>query len=629
MANNNCACGLHDDDHGHEHENGGREVPAWIPWTLLGISAVCLVVMFFLPENGTAALILGIVASLLAGGKLFWRSIRALLKLRLDEGIMMVVAVPACFALGDYREAVAIALFFALGQQLEEIASERSRKAITALSDLRPDQAHRSKDGVITATVPAEDVQIGEEITVQPFERVPLDGVVLAGSSSVDTSSMTGESAAREVEPGDALLSGFVNGSGRLTMQTTELAKDSAASRLIDLAEHAATQKGSSERFLQRFAKIYTPTVMLLGLLLAVVPSLITGDWAVWVPRGLLFLVSACPCAIVLSVPLGFFAAIGGSAKRGVLVKGGRYVELLAKAEIAVFDKTGTLTTDQFRITEIFAAEGATQDDVLRTAAIAEQSSAHPFAKAILAAAPESEETPLDQLEELPGGGIAAVADGKEILCGSRRMLEARGVDCSALPPAQVLVSVDGRALGSIRCESALHEDAPEAIAQLRALGVKKCVLLTGDEPVAAQHAADQCGLDEVHAALLPEDKLTHLAQLQQNGSVFYVGDGVNDAPVLAQADVGVAMGFGAQAAAEAADAVIMGSSLKPLAHARALFQKTLRITRANIVFSLAVKAVVIAIGLLMPVTPVWLAVVADVGVMVLAVANAARLLKK
>ena len=598
---------------------------AWLPWLLFGLAALCLLVMFFLPEAGLPGLILGLAACLLAGWRVFRGTLRSLFRLKFNEGMMMLVATAACFALGDYREAAAIALFFALGQQLEGVASARSRRAIEALSALRPDEAHRSVNGRITGTVPAEAIEIGDEIIVLPFERVPLDGLVLAGNSSVDTSSLTGESVSRETGPGDALLSGFVNGGGSLTMRATALAKDSAASRLLALAEHAARQKSGGERFLQRFAKLYTPVVMALGALLAAVPSLITGDWALWVPRGLLFLVSACPCAVVLSVPLGFFAAIGGAARRGVLVKGGRYVEILAKAETAVFDKTGTLTTADFRITEIFPCDGVTLDELLLAATTAEQCSAHPFAKAILRAAFQPAITP-ERIEELPGGGVIVKAGGKEILCGSRRMLESRGVDLADLPAAQVYVAQDGRALGAIRCESAVHDEAPQAIAMLRGLGVRKIAMLTGDAEPAARHAAEQCNLDEVHAALLPEDKLARLNELKQNGSVFYVGDGVNDAPVLALADAGVAMGYGAQAACEAADAVVMGNSLLPLARARALFQKTLRVTKANVAFALAIKALVIAVGLLLPVTPVWLAVFADVGVLVITVANAGRL---
>jgi len=589
------------------------------------MAGLCLAVLFFLPEDGLPGLALGLAACLLAGWKVLRNALRALFKLKFNEGVMMLVAVAACFALGDAREAAAIALFFALGQQLEGLASLRSRRAVEALSALRPDEAHRSVNGQVIGTVPAEEIAIGEEIVVLPFERVPLDGVVLAGNSGVDTSSMTGESVARETGPGDALLSGFVNGGGSLTMRATALARDSAASRLLDLARHAARQKSGGERFLLRFAKIYTPAAMGLGALIAIVPSLVTGDWAAWVPKGLLFLVSACPCAIVLSVPLGFFAAIGGAARRGVLVKGGRYVEILAKAEIAVFDKTGTLTTSNFEITEIFTCEGITQDELLGTAALAEQGSAHPFAKAILAATQKPAIAP-ERMEEFPGGGVIVQAGGREILCGSRRLLASHGVDLGDLPAAQVYVAENGRALGAICCESAVHREAPQAVAMLRDLGIKKCAMLTGDAELAARHVSEQCNLDETYAALLPEDKLARLQELMRGGALFYVGDGVNDAPVLALAHAGVAMGFGAQAACEAADAVVMGNSLLPLARARALFQKTLRVTKANVAFALAIKALVIAVGLLLPVTPVWLAVFADVGVLVITVANAGRL---
>ena len=625
------ACGCGSCDAPHNHSDAARHPSTegnWrlrLPWFLFGMAGACLIVMFFLSEDSLPGLILGLAACLLAGWRVFRNALRALLKFNFNEGLMMLVAVAACFALGDVREAVAISLFFALGQRLEGLAGARSRRAIEALSALRPDEAHRSMNGQITETVPAGDIEVGDEFTVLPFERVPLDGVVLAGTSGVDTSSMTGESVARETGPGDALLSGFVNGGGSLTMRATALARDSAASRLLALAERAARQKSGGERFLLRFAKLYTPVVMALGALLAVVPSLITGDWAAWVPRGLLFLVSACPCAVVLSVPLGFFAAIGGAARRGVLVKGGRYMELLARAEIAVFDKTGTLTTSDFKLTEIIPSGSVTQEELLRAAAIAEQHASHPFAKAILNASPKADAGP-EYVEELPGGGVIATAGGRTILCGSRRMLESRGIDLAGLPAAQVYVAQDGRALGAIRCESAVHPEAPQAIAMLRESGVKKCAMLTGDAAPAAKHAAEQCNLDEAHAALLPEDKLARLQELKKGGTVFYVGDGVNDAPVLALADAGVAMGYGAQAACEAADAVVMGNSLLPLARARALFKKALRVTRANVIFALSLKALVIAVGLLLPVTPVWLAVFADVGVLVITVANAGRL---
>ncbi|MDR2686293.1 MAG: HAD-IC family P-type ATPase, partial [Oscillospiraceae bacterium] len=368
-----CACGHCETE---APSPRGKQAPARLPWLLLGLAAACLIAMFFLPGEGAPGLALGLAACLLAGWKIVWDTLRALFRLKFDEGVMMLVAVAACFALGDYREAAAIALFFALGQRMEGLASARSRGAVEALSALRPDQAHRSVNGRITGTVPAGAVGIGEEFTVLPFERVPLDGVVLAGNSSVDTSSLTGESAARETGPGDALLGGFVNGGGSLAVRATALAKDSAASRLLALAEHAALRKSGGERFLLRFAKIYTPAVMALGALLAVAPPLFTGDWAAWVPRGLLFLVSACPCAVVLSVPLGFFAAIGGAARRGVLVKGGRTVELLAGAEIAAFDKTGTITMVEFKVTEVLPRDGISRERLLAAAAVAEQSSA-------------------------------------------------------------------------------------------------------------------------------------------------------------------------------------------------------------------------------------------------------------
>ena len=600
---------------------------AWLPWLLLALAALCLGAMFLpgLDSRGWQ-LGLGLAASLLAGWRGIWNALRALARFKFNEGVLMLVAVAACFALGDFREAAAIALFFALGEQLEALASRRSRHSIAALAEIRPDTATLRGPSGEVLRVPAESVAVGSEVQLLPHERAALDGVVLTGASAVDTSALTGESLPREVGAGDTVLSGTVNGTGTLTLRTTARSGASAAARVLEMVEEAARRKGGSERFLARFAKAYTPIVMCAGLAMALIPGWITGDWAAWIKRGLAVLISACPCAIVLSVPLSFFAAIGGAARLGVLVKGGRYVEELSRVNVAAFDKTGTLTTDRFRLAEALPAGEWSREELLEYAAAAERYSAHPLAKAIREAGGDVEESRLLDVVEMPGGGVSAEYRGRRVLCGGRRLMEEHGVDANTIPDAQVYVAVTGALAGALRMESELHPDAPQALAELRSLGVRRLALLTGDGEAAARQAAERCGIEEVHAALLPEGKLAALERLKAAGRVLYVGDGINDAPVLALADVGVAMGLGAQAACEAADVILAGGSLAPLARARKLFRASQRVIRANVAFALAVKLAVIALNMAIPGGLIWLAVFADVGVLVLTVLNAMRL---
>jgi Cd2+/Zn2+-exporting ATPase len=599
----------------------------WLPWFLLGIAALGLGLLFligeeaFLPQLGVS-----LTAVLLAGHRGFWAALKALCRGKLNEGILMLIAVAACFALGDFKEAAAIALFFSLGEQLEEFASRRSRKSIAALAGIKAETALLQQDGALTE-LPVDQIAVGSVLLVRPHERVPLDGALVSGQCAADTAALTGESLPKEILPGEALLSGYINGSAAITMRTTALAKDSAVSRLLRMVEEATQHKGESERFLTRFAKYYTPVVMLLGALLALVPSLITGDWALWVPRGLVFLVSACPCAIVLSVPLGFFAAIGGAAKQGVLVKGSKYLEAMQRAEIAVFDKTGTLTTEQFLISEILPAAGWEAQPLLALAAALERFSSHPLGKAIAAASGDTAAWEVRELQEQPGGGVMALVRGQVVLCGSARMLAAQGVAMEQAPPAQVHLALAGEYIGAIRLESELLPDAAAVLARLKKQGFQKLVMLTGDTGEAARRVAAQCGIEEVHAGLLPGEKLAQLERLKWQGTVVYVGDGINDAPVLAAADCGVAIGNGAQAASEAADMVLLGTHLRPLLRARQIAIKAVRILRANVAFALTVKLLVILLGMVLRTPPIWLAVFADVGVMALTVLNASRLL--
>ncbi len=608
-------------------ENHATSERAWLPWLLLALAALCLAAMF-LPALAALPwqIALGLAAALLAGWRGFWNALRALAQGKFNEGVLMLIAVAACFALRDFHEAAAIALFFALGEQLEAVAAGRSRRSIAALAEIRPDSATvRGGKGEVLR-VPADSVPVGSEVLLLPHERAALDAIVLAGESTLDTSALTGESLPREVGAGDTVLSGFVNGGGTLTLRTTARSGASAAARVLEMVEEATRRKGSSERFLARFAKYYTPIVVCMGLAVALIPGMITGDWDSWIKRGLAVLISACPCAIVLSVPLSFFSAIGGAARQGVLVKGGRYVEELSRVTVAAFDKTGTLTTDRFRLAEALPTAGWSHEGLLEHAAAAERYSAHPLAKAIREAGGVVEESELSDVREIPGGGVSAVYRGRQVLCGGRRLMEEHGITTETLPGAQVFIAVDGVYAGALRLESELHPDAPRALAELKALGIRRLALLTGDESAAARQAAELCGIDEVHAGLLPEGKLAALERLKKEGRVLYVGDGINDAPVLALADVGIAMGSGAQAAGEAADMLLMGNSLLPLVGARKRFTATQRVIRANVGFALIVKGAVIALNMVVPGGLIWLAVFADVGVLILTVLNAMRL---
>ncbi|MDR2525535.1 MAG: cadmium-translocating P-type ATPase [Oscillospiraceae bacterium] len=623
------ACGAGDCCCGHENTRGAEAKRAWLPWAALGLAIACAGLLFVPIWSAPLQFALALASALLAGARNAWNALRALLHRKITDGLLMFIAVTVCFILGDFHEAAAIACFMALGEQLEDLATRRSRKTIAALAEIAPDTASvRGMDGALR-TVPASGIGVGATVVVPPFTRVALDCVVLQGESTMDTSAITGESIPREIGKGDRLLSGFINGGGTLTAQTTARSADSAAARVLAMVEDAAKNKGSGERFMNRFAKIYVPVLLGLGAAVALVPSVITGDWTIWVPRGLAVLISGCPCAIVLSVPLSFFAAIGGAARRGVLVKGGRFVEAMSRVTVAAFDKTGTLTTGRVRVAEVFPVGGWRAEDLLEYAAAAEQYTTHPLGAAIREAGGPIALDALEEVHETPANGVEAVYRDWKVLCGGRRLMIERGVDLTGLGEGDICVAVNGKLAGTLRMETELHPDAPAALAALRKLGIRRLVMLTGDTNAAAQSIAQSCGIDEFQANLLPEDKLAALQKLKDEGNeVLFVGDGINDAPALALADVGVAMGAGAQAAGEAADILLMGDSLGPLAKARRHFQASQNVIRANIAFALLVKGAVIGLNMVFP-GFLWLAVFADVGVMVLTVLNAMRLAMK
>lgn len=558
----------------------------------------------------------------------------AVLSLRgrsMNENLLVSIAIIAAFVIGEYYEAAVVSLFFRVGEWLEDWAVLRSRRSISALTEIRADKAWLVDSSGSTCQVPAEEVQINDVIQVNPYERVPLDGEVIEGQSAMDASSLTGESLPVDVSAGAQILSGMMNGSGALKVRVTGTFENSAASRIIQMVEESASRKGSTERLVTRISKYYTPIVTLCAVLIAVIPSLFFGNAQEWIHRALIFLVASCPCALVLSIPLGFFAGIGGASRKGILVKGGKYLEVLEKAQAVVFDKTGTLTTGEFTVDTITAVNGFTQDDVLKYAAYADANSSHPIALSICKKYGMLDKTRISDVKEYPARGTSALIDGKLVLCGNETLMKENNIDISGLPAAPVYVAVDGTAAGSLEVSDTLRDDVPETMQRLRELGVKRIVMLTGDHEKSAARVAKQCGITEYHSGLLPAQKLEFVEKIKkESGVTVFVGDGINDAPVLAGSDAGVAMGFGTDAAIEAADVVLMNSKPSKLAQGIALSRKTLRVVKFNIVFALIVKAVVLVGGAAgLSFVTMWAAVLADVGVSVLSVANSARLLKK
>ncbi len=552
-----------------------------------------------------------------------------------DENFLMALATIGAVATGEYPEAVAVMLFYQLGEWFQGYAVGRSRRSIAALMDIRPDHANLLRNGAECCVDP-EEVQPGDLILVKPGERVPLDGRVVEGSSTLDTAALTGESLPRSVAAGDSVISGCVNQTGLLTVEVTSHYSQSTVARILDLTENAASKKSTSEAFITRFAHWYTPVVVVAALVLAVVPPLLgLGGWKVWIYRAMTFLVISCPCALVISVPLSFFGGLGGASRSGILIKGSNHLEALANAKIAVFDKTGTLTQGRFAVTEAQPAPGVERQQLLALAAAAERHSSHPIAQSLReAAGPEAESHQVTDVADLAGRGIAARVDGQQILVGNARLMEEQGIafsPCTAEGTA-VYAAQNGAFLGWVAIADQVKAEAPAALAALRRAGVDQTVMLTGDRAEVAQTVAARLGVDEVYAELLPAGKVEQveklLAQKPKDATLLFVGDGVNDAPVLARADLGVAMGaLGSDAAIEAADVVLMDDNLTRLPLALRHARRVMAIVRQNIVFALAVKFAVLALTAFGR-TNMWWAIFADVGVMVLAVLNAMRALQ-
>ena len=630
----------HHHDHGHDHhhheeEEGHGRLAKIIAATVLLIGAVII-------EKYTAwetwqYLLLYLIPYLVVGWDTLKEAAEGLLHGEaLSEDFLMSVATIGALCIGflpgaetQFPEAVFVMLFFQLGEWFEEKAEGNSRKSIAHLMDIRPDSAHVERAGNLV-TVKPEEVRVGEIIVIQPGEKVPMDGIVMDGHSSLDTVALTGESVPRSISEGDEILSGCVNKTGVLRVRTTKAFGESTAAKILDLVENAAQNKSRSESFITRFAKVYTPIVVALAVLVAVVPGVITGEWATWIYRGLLFLVVSCPCALVISVPLTFFGGLGGASKKGILIKGSNLMDKLSKLQTVVFDKTGTLTEGVFEVTAVHP-EVIADKELLHLAAHVERHSTHPIAMALRDAYPnEQDDCTVTDIQETAGHGIVATVNGQKVAVGNSKLMETIG---AAWRPCHhegtiIHVAIDGVYAGHIVISDRIKADSAPALAALHAVGVRKTVMLTGDQESVAASVAKQLGVSEFHAGLLPAQKVEQVERLLPEGTLAFVGDGINDAPVLTRADIGIAMGaLGSDAAIEAADVVLMDDKPSKIAAAVRIARRTLRIAKENITFAIGIKVLVLLLAVLGLAT-MWMAVFADVGVTVLAVLNAMRALR-
>ena len=598
-------------------------------------AAVLFLLAAALPLSPAVEMAAFLLCYALIGWDIVWKAVTNILHGQVfDENFLMTVATVGALCLNEYSEGVAVMLFYQVGEWFQSYAVNKSRRSISSLMDIRPDSANVIRSGGIEQVDP-EEVQIGETIVVRAGERIPLDGIIIEGASSLDTSALTGESLPREVAAGEDVISGCINQSGTLQVRVSKIYGESTVAKILDLVENASSKKSKSEAFITRFARYYTPLVVIAAVILAVLPPLISGQsFAIWIERALTFLVISCPCALVISVPLSFFGGIGGASKCGVLIKGSNYLEALAKTETVVFDKTGTLTKGSFAVSGLYP-QGIPEAKLLELAAYAEKDSTHPISRSIRDFYGKAiDGRRIKNVKEIAGFGVQAELDGKVILAGNAKLMREQNIAFKPLEESGTLVYVaeDGRYTGAILIEDEVKADAAAAIKDLKASGVKKTVMLTGDADAVGKKVAAKLKLDAAYTELLPAGKVDHMEQLlgetSDKGKLTFVGDGINDAPVLARADIGIAMGgLGSDAAIEAADVVIMTDEPSKIATAMRISRKTLRIVHQNIVFALGVKALVLILGAL-GIASMWAAVFADVGVAVIAILNAIRALR-
>ncbi len=601
------------------------------------ISFILFLVAMAVPfENDLINKGLYIIAYLIVGLEIVWKAIRNIFRGRVfDEHFLMAIATIGAFVIGEFPEAVAVMLFYQVGELFQDYAVDKSRKSITSLMDIRPDIAFVKRDGKVEKISP-EDVKMGENIVVKPGEKIPLDGVIVEGSSMIDTSVLTGESIPKEVTVGDEVLSGCINGNGLLTIKVEKEFGESTVSKILDLVENASSKKSKSENFITKFAKYYTPIVVIIAVLLAIIPPFILslGEFTEWLYRALTFLVVSCPCALVISIPLGFFGGIGGASKTGILVKGSNYLEALANTEIVVFDKTGTLTEGVFEVQKV-EANGISKEELLKYAAYAESNSNHPISLSLRKAYnKEINQSSILKTEELAGRGVSSNVEGREILIGNDKLMKGRNISYTPCDEIGTIlyVAIDNKYAGYILIADKIKEDSFKAIKELKANNIKETVMLTGDKKQVGESVANELGLDKIYTELLPDGKVEKVEELMKDksekGKLVFVGDGINDAPVLALSDIGVAMGgLGSDAAIEAADVVIMTDEPSKIGTAIKISKKTMRIVKQNIIFAIAVKVLVLILTAF-GIGTMWEAVFADVGVSVLAIINSLRALR-
>lgn len=606
------------------------------------VAAVLMVILHFVPIEGAWKGLLYLIPYAVIGYDILRKAVLGIIHGEVfDENFLMAVATVGAMALGEYSEGVAVMLFYQIGELFQAVAVGKSRKNISALMDIRPDYANiETEDGKLEQVDP-DDVEIGTVIVVRPGEKVPIDGIVIEGSSTLNTSALTGESVPREITVDQDVISGCVNLTGLLKIRTTKEFGESTVSKILDLVENSSMKKSRSENFITKFARYYTPAVCYSALALAILPpviNLIMGNpasWSTWIIRALTFLVISCPCALVISIPLSFFGGIGAASACGILVKGSNYLEALSETKYVVFDKTGTLTKGVFEVTGIYPEKDFTEETLLEYAAYAESYSSHPISKSLKAAyGKELESSVVSDVEEISGHGVTARVNGKQVAAGNAKLMKSLNLPYTENTGVGTVVhvAVDGKYAGYILISDVIKEGAKEAVVSLKNSGVKKCVMLTGDSKTVAEYVAGELQLDEVHSELLPADKVSCVEKLLQEKTekekLAFVGDGINDAPVLSRADIGIAMGaLGSDAAIEAADIVLMDDNPAKIALAMKISRKCLRIVYENIVFALAVKAACLILGAL-GIANMWVAIFADVGVMVLAVLNAIRCLR-
>lgn len=603
--------------------------------TRIIVAAVLFLCGNLIPLPEWAEMGVFLICYAVAGWDIVWKAVTNILHGQVfDENFLMTIATVGALILGEHSEGVAVMLFYQVGEWFQSYAVSKSRKSITSLMDIRPDYANVERDGKLVQVDP-DEVKIGDTIIVKPGERVPLDGKIIKGVSALDTSALTGESMPREVEPGMNVISGCINQTGILTIETTKEFGESTVAKILDLVENASDKKGKTENFISRFARYYTPIVVFAALALAVLPPIfLQQSFGIWIYRALTFLVISCPCALVISIPLSFFGGIGGSSKIGVLVKGSNYLESLAHAEVVVFDKTGTLTKGSFAVSEIHAVD-VKDSQLLEMAAYAEDYSNHPISLSIKAAyGKKIDNSRIADVQEIAGHGVQAVIDGKKILAGNAKLMEKEHIKYapSSSVGTVVYLACDGTYAGCIVIEDEIKADAAAAIKNLKSSGIRRTIMLTGDADAVGKKVAGRLGLDRAYTELLPADKVDRVEDLlkekSEKGKLVFVGDGINDAPVLARADVGIAMGgLGSDAAIEAADVVLMTDEPSKIAAVMKIARKTIRIANQNIVFALGIKFLVLILGALGKAN-MWAAVFADVGVSIIAILNAIRAMR-